>query len=210
MTGRRRGAASRALLAATLAASACSYAIEPVRPRQKIDPKSAYIYGRFTLDTKAGASILGSEGVTFTIRCRDGETYNLKFRQGQPLQLLPLPALACQIEDVIADSGTGSTNAMGIGFVFGGIVGMAVGDAVSDTGSATMANFRLLKNEFLDAGGVYYVGDFKMTAKDNRSATDRHNDWTMRLVDNYAGTTAELKRTYVHFASTPTENRVSR
>jgi hypothetical protein len=211
-TGSRRPFASLTLSALFLpiALSACTTYLEPMRPRQKLDPTSAYIYGRFTLDTKEGASVLGTEGVTFTIRCREGETYNLKFRNSQALQILPLPASVCQIEDVIADAGTGSTSAMGIGFVFGGIAGMAVGSAVSDSGSATMSNFRLLKNEFLDAGGVYYVGDFTMTAKDNLKAEDRHNDWTMRLVDNYVATTTELKRAYTHFASVRTENRILR
>jgi hypothetical protein len=192
-----------------IAASACAPRFVPMGFKQKPDPNRAYIYGRFRLDSKEGLSTLGTERVTFTIRCRNGETYNLRFQKWASLQLLPLPASVCQIEDVIADSGTGSTTAMGIGFIFGGIVGMAVGSAVSDSGGATMATFRLLKNEFLDPGGVYYVGDFTMTAKDNRKAEDRHNDWTMRLVDNYSATTAALKRNYTHFASARTENRVS-
>jgi hypothetical protein len=210
MTGPRRFVASGLVLASAVVACACTPAhTEPMRRRQKLDPGSAYIYGRFTLDTKEGAAILGNEAVTFTIRCRNGETYNLKFLREQALQVLPLPASVCQIEDVIADSGVATASAMNIGFIAGGVVGMGVGALMSDSGQATMASFRLLKNEFLDAGGVYYVGDFDMTAKDNRSAEDRHNDWTMRLVDNYAATTTEMKRRYVYFASARTEDRVS-
>jgi hypothetical protein len=196
------------VLILALAPSACTRYIQPLRPMQKVDPKSAYIYGRFNLNTTEGASVFGTETVTFTIRCRDGETYNLRFLHWKGVQLLPLPASVCQIEDVIADSGSGSANAMAIGFVVGGIVGAAVG-SMAGSSNATMSNFRLLKNEFLDGGGVYYVGDFTMTAKDNLHIDDRHNDWTMRLVDNYANATTELKRRYTNFASTHTENRVS-
>jgi hypothetical protein len=206
----RLGAAALMVVLFAIAASACAPQFMPMGFRQKPDPYSAYIYGRFRVDNKQGLSTLGSEKVTFTIRCRNGETYKLRFRNDSALQVLPLPASVCQIEDVIAGTGAASTTAMGIGFIFGGIVGMGAAAALGNSDSSTMASFRLLKNEFLDPGGVYYVGDFTMTAKDNRNAEDRHNDWTMRLVDNYGATTAALRRNYTHFASAPTENRVSR
>jgi hypothetical protein len=193
-----------------LLATACAAATAPMTRRQRLDPKSAYIYGRFTLDTKDGLSVLGTEHVTFAIRCRDGQTYNLLFRPEQPLQILQLPATSCQIEDVVADSGAADPQVVAVAFAFGGVVGAAIADAASDAGDRRMASARLLNNELLDPGGVYYVGDFHMKATDNRKLGDRHNDWTAIVRDNYAATTAEMKKTFVNFAKRPTENRISR
>jgi len=53
------------------------------------------------------------------------------------------------------------------------------------------------------------VGDFTLTARDNRSSTDRHYNWTYRIRNNYATTTDLMKRAHPPFESVATENRMS-
>src|SRR6187551_3143853 len=76
-----------------------------------------------------------SGGTAFSIRCRDGKRYKIVFSKDKDdaLRMIRLPAGICQLEDVVAK---------------------AVGSY------RDMAPFRLLGNEHLEPGGVYYVGDF--------------------------------------------------
>jgi hypothetical protein len=84
-----------------------------------------------------------------------------------------------------------------------------------------MAPFRLLNNEHLEPGGVYYVGDFSATVSSSymgRSFEPRtllhrmyRERWGLDLPrNNYAATTAEMKRAYPSFASVATADRMPR
>ena len=121
-----RGAAISILLAAVLSAG-CAAVL--VRAGDEYQPQSAYIYGRFLLDTE------DKQAMAFSIRCRDGKRYKIVFskQEDEALRMIRLPAGVCQLDDV-------------------------VGKGVAS--HREMAAFRLLNNEHLQPGGVYYVGDF--------------------------------------------------
>ncbi len=78
-----------------------------------------------------------------------------------------------------------------------------------------MARFRLIRNEILGPGGVYYVGDFRMSS--TSEITDRnffYTTWTStwhtdNMRDNYEATTTAMKAQFPQFASVHTENRVT-
>ena len=150
---------------------------------------SAYIYGRFLLQTDAG------QDLTFVIRCRDGERYKIPFSRDRPLMMIRLPAGLCQIEDVTYEGQR----------------------SVDD-----MASFRLLGNEHLEPGGVYYVGDFIATGKTTKSAyefepkvlgfaREVRQSWKLfQPSNNYLATTADLRRAFPSFAKVGTEDRMPR
>jgi hypothetical protein len=121
--------------------------------------------------------------MVFSIRCRDGagyQTYQIEFSHDHRVQMMRLPVTTCQLEEIV------------------------LGNVKSP------ASFRMLRNEVLSAGGVYYIGDFSATGKreDNYPVTR----WSWKLNDardNYRSTTAEMKRTFPQFSAADTEDRVT-
>jgi hypothetical protein len=109
--------------------------------------------------------------------------------------MIRLPAGVCQLEDVVSKGAAAHQE---------------------------MSPFRLLGNEHLDPGGVYYVGDFLGIA----TSTYLGREWDPRMLglyrkyrdqwgldlprNNYATTTAEMKRAFPNFASVPTTDRMAR
>ncbi len=126
------------------------------------------------------------QSMSFAILCRDGNTYTIDFSSSSAVQMVALPPSTCQLDKVL----------------YGGAV-------------QQMARFRLIRNEILDPGGVYYVGDFQMSG--TRQMTESslfytrwHETWRAESIrDNYAATTRAMKAAYPQFASAPTENRVT-
>ena len=182
-----RGAAISILLATVLSAG-CAAVL--VRAGDDYQPQSAYIYGRFLLDTE------DNQAMAFSIRCRDGKRYKIVFskQENEALRMIRLPAGVCQLDDV----------------VYKGV-----------SSQRQMSSFRLLANEHLQPGGVYYVGDFGASASSTESGLKvdfEHGlhtvvDQRWRLLNprnNYAATTAEMKRAYAGFASVATEDRMPR
>jgi hypothetical protein len=147
---------------------------------------------------RESAYIYGSFGVAsddnisaaFSIRCRDGRRYKIEFSKDQPLKVIRLPPGVCQLDDVIY-RGVGSVR--------------------------QMASMRLLGNEHLQPGGVYYVGDFVVTGGTVSSEWTPFVGTTVTQVwgpfsprNNYARTTTALKRQFPLFARVPTEDRMPR
>jgi hypothetical protein len=194
------------LAAAASAGCASATATEPVHPHGRPSGKMAYLYGRFQVDTSLSKSLFGAETMTFEIRCRDGETYGVRFEKTSEPQMIAMKPAICQIEDVVYDDGTekysGSTLASR------GLLGIAIIGAANEAASTAreMSSFRLLQNEELAPGGVYYVGDFFASAEYDGDK----NVWTIKAKDDYAATTAAFKKKYARFAPVKTENRVSR
>jgi hypothetical protein len=202
----------RALLALAVVAFAtsCRVPLEPVRPKQKLDPKLAYVYGRFSMNTKDSMSLLGDEKVVFQVRCRDGAITDIFFSKTTALQIIPFEPGICQLEDVVNMDEAGVpahsfTEILDEQSPSQPVLGKR------EPPTRQMASFRLLQNEELQAGGVYYVGDFFAKATDNhKDGDDRQNVWSMQVRNDYERTTAEMKRTYRYFATVTTENRISR
>jgi hypothetical protein len=133
--------------------------------------------------------------MAFAIRCRDGKRYTIGFSKDDPLRMIRVRAGACQLDDVIYKG---------------------------ERSKRDMATFRLLGNEHLQPGGVYYVGDFEVNAgtrkQDPTFITSsfgmyRKVSQTWQLFDprnNYAATTAEMKHYFPNFASVATEDRMPR
>ena len=121
---------------------------------------------------------------TFAIRCHDGEFYKVDFVSRDQVQMIELPPSTCQIERTEYGSEANSQ----------------------------MAGFRLLRNEILDPGGVYYVGDYFVTGTSHTDYkffyNETHQTWRMNPGrDDYAKTTAEMRRQFPAFAGVDTQDR---
>lgn len=124
---------------------------------------------------------------TFAIRCHDGEFYKLDFVKRDQVQIIELPPSTCQLERIEYGS-----------------------EAMS-----RMATFRLLRNEILDPGGVYYVGDYFVTGTSHTDYRFFYNEtrqtWRMNPGrDDYAKTTADMRREFPAFAGAVTQDRFDR
>ena len=133
--------------------------------------------------------------MAFSIRCRDGKRYKIVFskQEDEALRMIRLPAGVCQLDDVVG-KGVGSHR--------------------------EMAAFRLLNNEHLQPGGVYYVGDFAAAGSSRLLDTTIYpfvivrkyrEQWGIDPPRNrYLETTADMKRACPKFASVQTADRMAR
>jgi hypothetical protein len=161
-----------------------------VRRDEAYDPGSAYIYGRFHIDSEPGLFGIGtSQTMGFAVRCRDGNVYTIKFTNKSGIQVMRLAPSVCQIDEFVYTDTSGAIIAR------------------------RMATFRLLQNEFLDRGGVYYVGDFFARASSKVEpgffVTTTHLAFKVTAIENnYEDTTAAMKRYFTKLALARTENRM--
>ena len=122
----------------------------------------------------------------FAIRCREGKSYDIEFSARPDVQMIQLAPSTCQLDRIV----------------------------YGENQLRLMSPFRLLRNEILDPGGVYYVGDFAASGTFSATPvffyTKVRQSWRMSAIrDNYAEATASLKRVFPAFASVQTENRMT-
>ena len=211
--GRKRllGVTSVALVVLAGCASAGTH--QELHRSLKLDPASAYVYGRFVIDTKDSVSMLGDETLTFEIRCRDGATYPIRFMKGEPLQLIRLRPSICQIEDIVFDDAT-ATPGQGVyvqanvGLVGAILLGGMFAAIEGDSRPREKASFRLLRNEYLEPGGIYYVGDFYAKATAEGEAGSQRNSWAATRKNDYERTTDELAKQLANFSPAATQSRM--
>ncbi len=133
-----------------------------------------------------GRFYITGQNMSFEIRCRGGITYPITFSSRDEVQMIAIAPSTCQLDQIL----------------YGGV-------------AQRMANFRLLRNEILDAGGVYYVGDFSMSGTSKLTfwtpwyEVHRYTWRTEGIRDNYQETTRAMKQQFPRFASVATEDRVT-
>jgi hypothetical protein len=134
-----------------------------------------------------GRFMIVGQSMAFIIKCRDGATYKISFVAQDKVQMIELVPSVCQVDEVQYGSAGGPTG---------------------------LAGFRLLQNEFLDPGGVYYVGDFNASGTYDVAYkvfyNEIHSTWRLKHARNeYERTTAEMRRMFPGFASVVTQNRIA-
>jgi hypothetical protein len=126
-------------------------------------------------------TIDGISPLWYQLRCRDGNSYKIQFSQSSAVKVFRIAPSICQVDYVVFGNETQNE----------------------------MVGFRLLRNEVLDPGGVYYVGDF--TADSTWKWIEGIVTWIIKGRRNeYAKTTEQLKKTFPAFSSVATEDRVPR
>jgi hypothetical protein len=124
--------------------------------------------------------------MTFAIRCRDGEVYKIDFIVQDQVQMIELVPSICQLDKIEYGS----------------------------SANARLVPFRMLRNEILDPGGVYYVGDYSVSGASRTEFkvlyNEVHQSWRMgHARDDYARTTAEMRGQFPAFSGAATEDRVA-
>jgi hypothetical protein len=89
----------RALVLVTVLAGACSPYTVSERPDDPLSPSSAYLYGRFELDSRGSRNSMG-----FVVRCTDGEkdqAFDIGFSSKHPLQVFKIAPGTCVIDEMV-------------------------------------------------------------------------------------------------------------
>lgn len=180
---------AKCLVLVVALSAGCAGFTSSIKPKEKHDPNSAYLYGRFSIVADGAIGLVGHNSMGFLVKCRDGKTYTIGFFVRTPLQFIKLTPAKCQVDEIVYTNASGD------------VVGRA------------MPPIRLLRNENLGRGGVYYVGDFfaKSFSKSVGTFLSPETETTWEIVsirNNYAETTEELRRAFTNFASVPTEDRM--
>ena len=154
-----------------------------VRPGDKLDPRSAYLYGRFFVTSKPPAWASGSK-LWFDLHCADHQKYLFKVNSTMDVQVVAVRPARCKITTLYGTR-NGAT-------VFT--------DPVMGVPEVEFA-----------AGHAYYVGNLLVWLEESQALTEPETAQWARHVeevnDPYGTATAEMKRAFPNLASLPTEDR---
>jgi hypothetical protein len=164
---------------------ACATTTSAIAPDDKLDPRSAYLYGRFHIRADEQPGSFGiNQSIGFHVRCGDDRTYTIWFGTKRDVQVLKVHPARCALVSAV--------------FTDGGIPRHTVSVEKGD----------MLIHEFV-AGRAYYLGDyfargiFSLTLHSTYSELFR--SWAMDPADDrYEGTTADMKQAFHNLAGLPT------
>jgi hypothetical protein len=161
---------------------ACVTTTSAVAPDEKLDPRFAYLYGRFQIraDDQPGP---GRQSINFKVRCGDGREYMIHFTDTADVQVLKVEPARCAL------------------------VSTQLTDGIVVTHHDDVAAADMLIHEFI-AGRAYYLGDYFARGHYKQHFYWRSRSWAMAPADDrYEGTTAEMKRTFPGLAAWPTADK---
>lgn len=173
----------------TLAASCVHYTVAS-NPADKPSPARSYFYGRFHIDARRATKTMdGHQTMGFVIRCTDGSEYTIRFTRERRVQVIAANPAQCALAAIVFTHADDTIAAR------------------ADLRQSPLGGF------VLAPGNAYYLGDYfaQSTVKSTWMVVGTwiESDWVLTAADDdYAATSAELKRTFVHFAGLPTENRM--
>ena len=180
--------ASSILLAATVAACRCAaYTRTPAS--LKVDPKRAYLYGRFFIKSEGREGEWGDyQSMELSIVCVDGRSYTIPFLNKRAVTVMDIRPSSCALDEVayLAESG------------------------ITLRRITPPEAWRHV--ETFAAGRAYYVGDYfaKADFSSQRKVFVRELNWSWVMDpadDRFESTTAEMKRAFTGLAALPTEDR---
>jgi hypothetical protein len=177
-------------LALGIVSGGCVHSTGLVDPDDKLEPSSAYLYGRFGVDAQDKALAFGAhESIEFAFKCQDHSAFTIRFSNDTDLQVIQIRPSRCEFVQVVY------TNADGLAMRR---IPMAPGS---------------LRNGLFLPGRAYYLGDFYGKASFRSTpipfGARMHWRWGITDVqDNYELTTAAMRRNYWSLSRLPTENRM--
>jgi hypothetical protein len=169
----------------------CAHYTASIDPDDKLDPKSAYLYGRFTIE--ADNSTLSSTpggSVAFTFRCENGKTYSIGFSDETPLQVIRIKPSRCEFVEIL--------------------LGRSDGRLLK---RIPVAPGTLRDGVFSPSRG-YYLGDFSTTASEKSTQISQYTIRTrwrwglMQAEDDYQATTKQMRQDFPNLRRLPTEDRM--
>jgi hypothetical protein len=172
------------VVAALFLICACATTTSAVAPDEKLDPRFAYLYGRFHIkaDEQPG-SFGGRQSIGLKVRCGDLREYMIWFTAKPDVQVLKVYPARCAL--------------VSAHFTDGAILQWQENVEAAD----------MLIHEFV-AGRAYYLGDYFARGIHKQHFYWRSQSWAMDPAgDRYEGTTAEMKRTFAQLAGWPTADK---
>jgi hypothetical protein len=177
------------VLAAAVASVGCAAFTSATPASQKLDPRRAYLYGRFFIKSEDRSGDIGDyQTMGLQIRCVDGQTYTIRFIDKRDVQVIDVRPNACALDKVVYTAQSG-------------IVLRQI---------AAPAEWR--HTDVFAAGRAYYLGDYFAKAdfwtRPRASWNELHWSWLMDPADDrFESTTAEMKQTFAGLSGLPTEDR---
>jgi hypothetical protein len=168
----------------------CAHYTPRIDPDDRLDPQSAYLYGRFRIDAKD--SVLGMdshESMGFAFKCENGSDYTIRFSNRRPLQVIRIKPSRCEFVEIVC------TDADGVLLK-----------------RLPVAPGTLHDRQFLPGRG-YYLGDFyaKATVQTTPVLFATRIRWRWGITDvqnNYQVTTEIMKEKFSNLSRLPTEDRM--
>jgi len=167
----------------------CAHYTPRIDPDDRLDPRSAYLYGRFRIEVKD--SVLGMdshESMGFAFKCENGSDYTIRFSNRKPLQVIRIKPSRCEFVEIVC------TDADGVMLK-----------------RVPVAPGALHNRQFLPGRG-YYLGDFYAKANVQTTwelATRIRWHWGITDVqNNYQVTTEIMKEKFRNLLRLPTEDRM--
>lgn len=157
-----------------------------IRPDDKVDPRSAYLYGRFFIRADAqGGAYESHQSIGLRLWCADRSQYTIWFSQTRDVQVLKADPSECALVRV------SFANASGI------------------TTRTVDAAPELRRLQEFAAGRAYYLGDFFARGIVERTQHvgfyEIFQSWAMDPADDrFDATTADMQRTFPNLARLPT------
>lgn len=152
--------------------SGCITYSESVSVNEAGSPDFAYIYGSFKVDApKVWLAMQGHPSMGFVFTCNDNKKYTIGFKVDNPLQMVKVSPTQCTLTDIVY------TDADGL---------------VMSTQSISTDVFR---NQRLEAGKAYYLGDYFAKVEDQYNFS--RTIWRIvDMKDNYIQTTQNMFNAY--------------
>ncbi len=155
----------------------CTNYTRPISKKDIPTANDGYLYGRFSMDVPK----FTHQTMGLSIHCADGQSYVLRFTRKQPLQVVKIAPSTCSLDQIVYTAEDG-------------IVSLR---KPAPTG--------WMQNVKLEAGKMYYLGDFIATGWKERSTIY----WKITDIRaNFINTTKAVKENFPNLLEVPAEDRM--
>jgi hypothetical protein len=180
------GAARLSRSLAALLAAGCASFTPGVGKEEKPTGKEAYLYGRFHINTPAmRLTAQGHQTIGLLLQCTDNQSYTIKFQREEALQVVKISPSTCNLAELVYSDADGFVN------------------------RRQPAPAEMRRAVAYQSGKAYYLGDYRAEAGQTPGWQSVRFSWRINsIIDNYSGTTQELKAGFPNLSTLPTEKRM--
>jgi len=173
----------------------CTNYTRPISKKDIPTANDGYLYGRFSMDVPK----FTHQTMGLSIHCADGQSYVLRFTRKQPLQVVKIAPSTCSLDQIVytAEDGIVSSTCSLEQIVYTAEDGFVSLRKPAPTG--------WMQNVKLEAGKMYYLGDFIATGWKERSTIY----WKITDIRaNFINTTKAVKENFPNLLEVPAEDRM--
>lgn len=180
----RRAAVLFVVALGVAGAAGCAHYMNNVTPGAFPAGGRAYVYGRFTIAAEDYLLVNNYATMGFTLGCDDGQSYTIRFRRQQFVQLISVDPATCGMTEIVYTDGGGTI----------------LGRRLPPPGWRQPRRYV--------AGQAYYLGDYEAATTHEWKIVATELHWELTSEENhYADTTRDLFSVFHAFAGIPTVDR---